>query len=385
MDKQSKAYVDLGDVLGTGLGVLMLEGDQYAEVPLDQIAVDRQMREEFEDEEGTLDEMAASIRKLGVLQPVLLRPVEGGARPYKLVAGERRYIGSERAGKACIPAVIRVMTDEEAEDAQLAENIQRKNLTQIELAKRIQYDLDTLGSVDAVLEKHAKGRAWLSKILALLTLPEQTKRLVTERISADLEVINRVRTVERLDPLAARTLVDDLKVSRGKADARKLADAAKEQVKPLSRPGRRQKASLPETGSSAAESAAKSKFAEAKIDSVRGREAAKDFGRVGREGWGAAAPEHASRVFRELMVQGRDSKQLLGQMSDEDKHDLECWLESYYDAGVAADAMARAVLLGFRSGTFAVEDVRVFALLAFLQGADATVPRFDLALILRSV
>ena len=124
------------------------------------------------------------------------------------------------------------MTDEEAEDAQLAENIHRKNLTQIEEAMKIQRDLDRLGSVEAVLEKHHKSRPWLSKMLSLLNLPEQAKRLVIENVSADIEVINTVKTIEKLDPVKAKALVDDLKMTRGKENARDKVAAVKEEVKP---------------------------------------------------------------------------------------------------------------------------------------------------------
>ena len=72
-----------------------------------------------------------------MLQPILLRPNSNG---YELI-GERRYRVSKLAGFDQIPAYIRDMTDEEAEDAQMAENIHRKNLTQIEEAKKIQRDL----------------------------------------------------------------------------------------------------------------------------------------------------------------------------------------------------------------------------------------------------
>ncbi|MDG5824449.1 ParB/RepB/Spo0J family partition protein (plasmid) [Xylella fastidiosa subsp. pauca] len=112
------------------------------------------MRESFEDEENTLEDLAASIKVRGVLQPILLRSNSEG---YELIAGERRYRASKLAGLEQIPAYIREMSDEEAEDAQMAENIHRKNLTQIEEAKKIQRDLDKLGSVDAVLEKHQKA------------------------------------------------------------------------------------------------------------------------------------------------------------------------------------------------------------------------------------
>ena len=226
----NNAFAGAADILGAGIDALFANtGAQYSVIPLDMIEVKAQIREDFEDEENTLEDLAASIKARGVLQPILLRPTDSG---YELVAGERRYRASKLAGLADIPAYIREMTDEEADDAQLAENIHRKNLTQIEEAKKIQRDLDRLGSVEAVLEKHQKSRPWLSKMLALLSLPEQAKRLVTENVSADVEVINTVKTVEKADPVKAKALVDELKKTRGKENARDKAAAVKEEVKP---------------------------------------------------------------------------------------------------------------------------------------------------------
>lgn len=223
------SFAGAAELLG-GIDALFNDtGPQYSLIPLGMIEVKAQIRETFEDDENTLEDLAASIKARGLLQPILLRSTSDG---YELIAGERRYRASKLAGLEHIPAYIREMSDEEAEDAQMAENIHRKNLTQIEEAKKIQRDLDKLGSVDAVLERHQKGRPWLSKMLALLDLPEQTKRLVVENVSADIEVINTVKTVEKADPKKAKALVDDLKSTRGQANARKKAQAAKDEVKP---------------------------------------------------------------------------------------------------------------------------------------------------------
>lgn len=230
MNASINAFAGAADILGGGIDSLFADtGAQYSLIPLDMIEVKAQIRETFEDEENTLEDLAASIKARGVLQPILLRPTMDG---YELIAGERRYRASKLAELDQIPAYIREMTDEEAEDAQMAENIHRKNLTQVEEAKKIQRDLGKLGSIEAVLEKHQKSRAWLSKMMALLDLPEQSKRLVTENVSADVEVINIVKTVEKVDPKKAKALVDDLKNTRGKENARKKAQAVKDEVKP---------------------------------------------------------------------------------------------------------------------------------------------------------
>lgn len=228
----SNAFSDALGLVGVDAFFGQQEGDQYSVLRLDDIDVNDQVRTEFEDSESSLAEMAESIKAVGVLQPVLVRPLPSGR--YELVAGERRYRASRLAGKDTIPVLIREMTDEQVEEAQLAENIQRKNLTQMEIARRLQRDLDRLdGDIDALMAKHHKSRGWISKMLGLLNLPEQTQRLVDEDVSADLAVIGAVKVIEKVDPQAARELVDDLKAGRTKGNARDLAQAAKERVKPL--------------------------------------------------------------------------------------------------------------------------------------------------------
>ena len=208
------------------------------------IVVLKQDREEFEDEENTIESLADSIKSKGLLQPILVRPGQFGK--YELVAGERRLRAHKLIGLLEIPAFVKILSSEEAEDAQFAENIHRKNLTQIEEAKKIQRDLDKLGSVQAVLKKHQKNKSWLSKMMSLLDLPEQTKRLVSENISADVEIITQIKTIEKIDPVKAKEIVDKLKSSKGKVNARELVAVAKDEVKPSTKlntkPGVYQKA-----------------------------------------------------------------------------------------------------------------------------------------------
>lgn len=204
------------------------QGAEFSTIPLDMIEVKNQVREVFEDEDSALADLAENIKKNGILQPILLRPTQDG---YELIAGERRLRASKMAGLDTIPAYIREMSDEEAEDAQFHENIHRKNLTQIEEAKKIQKDLDRLGSVEAVCELHQKSQSWLSKRLSLLSLPAQAKRLITEDISADIEAIQTVKIIEKHNPEAAQILVNKLKKTGGK-NAREEAAAVKADVKP---------------------------------------------------------------------------------------------------------------------------------------------------------
>lgn len=359
---KNNAFAGAADALA-GIDALFANtGAQYSVIPLDMIEVKAQIREDFEDEENTLEDLAASIKARGVLQPILLRPNSNG---YELIAGERRYRASKLAGLADIPAYIREMNDEEADDAQLAENIHRKNLTQIEEAKKIQRDLDKLGSVEAVLEKHQKSRPWLSKMLALLSLPEQAKRLVTENVSADVEVINTVKTVEKADPVRAKALVDELKKTRGKENARDKAAAVKEEVKP-GKKAREGKGEKTPKDRSQEQPGAADVFAGAKSDSS------------------SAPAQVLNTAYTNIFEFGSSPKTILDVMQSDDKDMVEARLQSFYDAGKQVKDAGRAVIQGFRNGQFSSDGDGAFALVAFLHGADSEA-KFSLLNIFGSV
>lgn len=361
LKKVSNPFEDMADVLGTGVDALFSGvGAQHSDIYLDQIEVRAQVRESFEDDENTLAELAESIKLRGVLQPILLRPSATG---FELIAGERRFRAAKIAGLNQIPAYIRDMSDEEAEDAQFAENIQRKNLTQIEEARKIQRDLNKLGTVEAVLEKHQKSRAWLSKMLALLTLPEQARRLISEQVSADIEVINTVKTIERHDPEAAKALVDELASTRGKVNARDKVASVKNRVKP--------KAELKKTTNAVAEG----------LGVADERSSAKPALKVGV----SHEPTLALELLYSAIVDRKVSPTAaISELKDEAEESVVEWLRKVYETGVEAKDVGRAVIRGIRAGQFAHDDERAFALCAFLQGADGNA-KFNLVDILGGV
>jgi ParB/RepB/Spo0J family partition protein len=337
--------------------------------------------------------MESSVKKHGILQS-LLRPIPGPI-PYKLVAGERRYISAERTGQPDVPAMIKEMTDEEEADIQLAENIHRKSLTQFEIAKKIQRDLDAAdGDVAAVMAKHNKSRAWLSKMVGLLSLSEQAKRLLNENISADIEVINKVKVIERVNPNAAKLLVDDLKDSRGKEDARKKADAAKNAVKPAkpkAAPAGKQVPASPQD------------FADAKIlprpaaawpfpvSSTGARCATPVVQKDGGDAAGNAVPEATraappqetlDRAYSLIFENGASPKVFVDTLAACDRNAIETWLVEHYNSGCKADDAARAVMQGLRNGIFATDGAGAFAMTAFLRGSISAMRPLDLVRIL---
>lgn len=376
--KPASAFAGLGDMLAGGFDHMLTSDASEQMVKLDDIEIGVQVREEFEDADGenSLADLGASLRKQQ-LQAILLRPNRpGNAKPYLLVAGERRVRGARMEGLTELRAVIKPMTDEEAEEAQFAENIHRKNLTQIEEAKRIQRDLDQLGSVEAVLAKHNKSRPWLSKVLSLLNLPEQAKRLVRENVSADLEVINAVKTIEKADPKKAAELVDELKATRGKANAREKVTAAKNEVKP------------PKKGRDAPKQDAGGSVATAK-DRRHEEPSQGDVFAPAKQGKGGkAAPLKPTEILTQSYINiyehGSKPQMLLDVMKPADREAAEAWLRTFYEAGKQSKDTGKAVIQGFRNGQFAADGDGAFALVAFLHGADQGA-KFNMLNILGSV
>ena len=168
------------DDIGTGRGLDALidtsevhtEGSSNLnEIEISQIEPNpNQPRREFDSE--ALQELAISIRELGIIQPITLRKVDG--QKYQIIAGERRWRASQRAGLTKIPAYIVTVEDQNAMEMALVENIQREDLNAIEIALAYQHLLDTEGMTqDKVSERVGKSRAAISNHLRLLRLPAQ--------------------------------------------------------------------------------------------------------------------------------------------------------------------------------------------------------------------
>lgn len=389
------AFNALSGVLGAGFGDMMnTSGIELAVLRLDEIFVAPQIREQFEDESNRMDEITASIDKHGVFQTVLVRPTPNGPKGYVLVAGERRYIGSERAGKTDIPCLIKEMTDEEAATIQLQENIQRKNLTQIEVAKKLKADLDEAGgSIEAVMAKNNKSRAWISKWLSLTTLDVQATRIISENISADLEVIGMVKTVEKINPVAAAEMVQELKDTSGKKDARKVAEKHKDAVKPPKKEKARKQgknatpkdATHTEPGTATVHNLADAKNATKQADNVAwpfrgGGGADAKTSKRGNE-LAAAQPGPPPTSLQDgytlILKNGLAPKAFMDSLDKQDLADVQKWLESFYDVGRNTQNMALGLIQGLRNGTFATEGAGAFAMLAFIQGGDAAVQKFN--------
>lgn len=130
-------------------------------------------------DEDALAELANSIAKHGVIQPLLVRPMPDGS--YQLVAGERRWRASRMAGLTEVPVVIKELSDDEAMALALIENLQREDLNAIEEAQGIKALMDTLSlTQDEAAERVGKSRPAVANALRLLKLPDSVIALVSD-------------------------------------------------------------------------------------------------------------------------------------------------------------------------------------------------------------
>lgn len=174
--------------LGKGLGALMLENsteDMVATntLPISEIIPNKeQPRKTFD--EAALDELAESIKQHGVLQPLLVRPLPNGG--YQLVAGERRWRASRKAGLREVPVVVKELTDTETMEIAIIENLQREDLNPIEEAEGLQALIDKCGfTQEEVAASVGKSRPAIANSLRLLRLPKEVREMTRDgKISA---------------------------------------------------------------------------------------------------------------------------------------------------------------------------------------------------------
>lgn len=121
----------------------------YFEIPLDKIKFNPANPRKHCDKKA-LDELTASVAAQGILEPIIVRPLDGPTGPYEIVAGERRFRAAGAAGLEKIPAIVRTLTDDEAFDVMMIENLQRADLTEREEAESFKAYIDARGGEDAI-------------------------------------------------------------------------------------------------------------------------------------------------------------------------------------------------------------------------------------------
>ena len=186
-------------------------------VPIDHIEPNpEQPRIAFD--EATLNELAASIREHGVLQPVLVRPV--GPNTYQLIAGERRWRASRIAGVATIPALIEEIDDDTALEISIIENLQREDLTPLDEASMYDRMVREHGySIRKLADKLGKDKGYLENRLRLADAPPEIRELVSLR----KDTLSHAYELMKVDdPKKRRRLTDQ--VARGELTLIKLRD-----------------------------------------------------------------------------------------------------------------------------------------------------------------
>lgn len=175
------------NALGRGLDSLISMDDVPArgssainEIPLEQITPNpEQPRIDFDEE--ALDELAASIRELGIIQPLSLRKIAPDT--YQIIAGERRFRAASRAGLTSVPAYIRTANEAELTEMALIENIQREDLNAIEIALTFKKLIDQYQlTQERLSERIGKKRATIANFLRLLRLPAEVQLGLRDKV-----------------------------------------------------------------------------------------------------------------------------------------------------------------------------------------------------------
>jgi ParB family chromosome partitioning protein len=208
--------------LGRGLGAL-IPGEEggdpptagssaYRELPVGAVSVNPyQPREHFD--EGQLSALTASIREVGVLQPILVRAT--GVDAFELIAGERRWRAAKRAGLKTIPAIVRSIEDLTSLEHALVENLHRQDLGALEEAAAFQQLMEDFGlTQEAVAQRVGKSRSAVANSLRLLQLPASVQGLLVEGAltAGHARALLGVASRQEQDELAQRIVADDLTV-----------------------------------------------------------------------------------------------------------------------------------------------------------------------------
>lgn len=196
--------------------LLPVPGAEFAEIPIHEIRENpRNPRTQFD--EDALDELAYSLREVGVLQPIVVRPIPATdtGESFELVMGERRWRAARRAGLATIPAIIRETTDDDLLRDALLENLHRSQLNPLEEAAAYQQLLEDFGCTqDELSERIGRSRPQISNTLRLMKLPP----LVQRRLASGALSAGHARALLGLDSpalmeeLAQRIVAEGLSV-----------------------------------------------------------------------------------------------------------------------------------------------------------------------------
>ena len=196
---------------------LQIEAQAIDHGQLKQIDVNLLKRGEYQPrrfiQEQDLKELASSIEKHGVMQPIVIRPIEDEKYPYEIIAGERRWRAAQLAGLKEIPAIVRDLNDQVAIALALIENIQRQDLNPIDQALALQRFHDEFGlSHQEIAETVGKARTTVSNLLRLLSLDDAIKNLMQEG-QLDMGHARAILALKAKDQMAVAKIVIEKSLS----------------------------------------------------------------------------------------------------------------------------------------------------------------------------
>ncbi|MGA8688522.1 MAG: ParB/RepB/Spo0J family partition protein, partial [Methyloceanibacter sp.] len=185
--------------------------------------------------EAQIEELAVSIRERGLVQPLVVRPVRGEQEAYEIVAGERRWRAAQRANLHEVPVVVRALSDQEAIEIAIIENVQREDLNAVEEAEGYRLLMEGHGYTQEDLAKViGKSRSHLANTLRLLKLPDSVQHLLR---TGELSAGHARALIGRVDAaaLAARIVNEGLTVRQVEALAQDRGAAAGKSRKPVAK------------------------------------------------------------------------------------------------------------------------------------------------------
>ncbi|KUY84962.1 chromosome partitioning protein ParB [Burkholderia cepacia] len=190
-----------------------LPGERIIEIDPNLVDFEKQIRSK--DNPGftkeSLTELGNDMKRDGQHEPVVVRKNPKKAGRYLMVAGERRCRGCQIAGIR-LKAVVRDMTDEQARRVQRAENIQRENLTQLEIAVALRDDKVRLGTLEKVAAEWNKGINWVAERIKFLEVVETgglASAAVASGVTADITAVNDLHRLEKADPASASAVIEE--------------------------------------------------------------------------------------------------------------------------------------------------------------------------------
>lgn len=328
-----------------GINLKNLNSYSVEAVDVNDILVLKQIRTEFDSEDSKIEEIGESLKNDGQLQEIGLRPNDTDSHhQYILIYGERRLRGAILKEIPTLRARVFDVDAETAKTIQAVENIQRENLSMLNEATVIKEMIDDGKSSDEVAQTLNKSKSWVSKRLSLLKIGDVSQQLITENLSADIEVITEVARVEKTDPQAAQTIVDAI-VANAAPDA-----PEKKSVRQVVREEREKIQSSAPVEEVQKENEPVKESAKTNPSRYIGDEAVRDL---------------LSQLYVQISEGRANAKDAVKALSKIQQLSIEEYLVGFFNKASSVRDPIRQILIEFREGNFAEDGYLSFCWVAF--------------------